>query len=295
MPGPEAETVSEPGPSVRGRPLDGMPFGAEVLGVDLGAPMDDATFARVRALWLEHQVIVFKDVEMAPGRQIEFSRRFGEIELIYLQDSTPEGYPELFVISTIPRIDGTVGVPRVGRHWHTDSQFLARPVSATILYAKVVPPEGGDTEFINMYEVYDTLPDDTKARIQGLKVVYDRARHVAIEHPDWPEMTEDEKARMPPVAHPLVRTHPETGRKALYLSAMKGLMVEGWPEDEGRTLIDELMDFAGQPRFVNAYHWEVGDVVIWDSRCLLHRSTDFDTTRYQRHLLRTAVEGDVPV
>lgn len=280
-------------PSIAAHPVRGG-IGAVVTGVDIGLPMDDATFAEIRRIWLEHPVIAFRNVDWTPERQIEFSKRFGPLEEIYLQYATLPGYAEIFVISTIPDREGKVHVPRVGRHWHTDSQFLENPISATILYAKVVPPVGGDTEFIDMYEVYAALPDALRRRIQGVRAVYDRPRHQKLEHPDWPEMTEEEKRRMPPIAHPIVRTHPETGRKALYISAMQGTTVEGMGEDEGTALLKELMDFAGQPRFIRAYHWQAGDVMLWDNRCLLHRSTDFDTVKYHRRMLRTAVVGDVP-
>ena len=280
-------------PRVEARPLKDI-FGAEIAGVDIAKPVAPESFKAIRDIWLQYPVIVFRKVEWTPEAQIAFSKHFGEIEEIYLQYATLPGYPEIFVISNIPDKQGKVHVPRVGRHWHTDSQFLKNPVSATMLYGKAVPPVGGDTEFINMYDVYEALPQAMKTRVQGLKIVYDRAKHQALEHPDWPPITEEEKRRMPPIAHPIVRAHVETGRKALYISAMQGLVIEGWTEEASQAFIKELLDFADQPKFVRNYHWEPGDVVVWDNRCLLHRSTSFDMNKYSRHMLRTAIVGDVP-
>ena len=276
------------------QPLSGK-IGARATGVDLSRPLDDATFERLHAAWLDAAVLAIPAQDaMTIEDLVAFSRRFGELDTDSLARNSLAGHPEIFVVSNVTE-DGKFVGARVSRSWHSDGQYLAAPTKASILHAREVPPDGGDTLFVDMAAVLDALPAATRRRIAGLKVVHSRVKTHAILFPSWAPLTEEEKARMPDAVHPLVRTHPETGRQALYVGGNSAWEIEGMAHDEGRALIGELRDFATGPRFVHAYRWRVGDVVIWDNRSAMHCPTDFDETAHRRVMYRTTVKGDAPV
>ena len=276
------------------QPLSGK-IGARATGVDLSRPLDDATFERLHAAWLDAAVLAIPAQDaMTIEDLVAFSRRFGELDTNSLARNSLAGHPEIFVVSNVTE-DGKFVGARVSRSWHSDGQYLAAPTKASILHAREVPPDGGDTLFVEMAAVLDALPAATRRRIAGLKVVHSRVKTHAILFPSWAPLTEEEKARMPDAVHPLVRTHPETGRQALYVGGNSAWEIEGMAHDEGRALIGELRDFATGPRFVHVYRWRVGDVVIWDNRSAMHCPTDFDETAHRRVMYRTTVKGDAPV
>ena len=158
-----------------------------------------------------------------------------------------------------------------------------------------MPDEHGDTLYANLYAAFEALPETTKRRIIGLRGVYSRVKSWGIDYPHRKPLTAEQKAALPEVSHPIVRTHPETGRKALYIGARSELVrIEGLPETE-QSLADELFEFATQPRFVYAHHWQVGDVIVWDNRCTMHKANAFDEARYRRRMHRTTICGDLPV
>ena len=270
-------------------------IGARATGVDLSQALDDATFERLHAAWLDAAVLAIPAQDaMTIENHIAFSRRFGELDTDSLARNALAGHPEIFVVSNVTE-DGKFVGARVSRSWHSDGQYLAAPTKASILHAREVPPAGGDTLFVNMAAVLDALPQATRRRIDDLRVVHSRVKTHAVLFPSWAPLTDDEKARMPDAVHPLVRTHPETGRQALYVGGNSAWEIEGMPHDEGRALIQELRDFATSERFVYAYAWSVGDVIMWDNRCAMHCPTDFDETAHRRVMYRTTVKGDVPV
>lgn len=268
-------------------------IGAKVTGVDLGQPLDEHHFNAVRDAWLNYHLLVFPDVQMTPAQQIAFTRRLGDLHTMPLAAYNMPEHPEIFVVSNVKK-DGTyVGMRNVGRGWHTDGEDKPIPNAGSFLYARIVPPEGGDTLYANLHAAYDALPTDLKRRIEGRRACFSRERLHHVHYPHLPALTPEQQAAWPDVYHPLVRTHPETGRRALYVGRW-ACAVEGLPDAEGRELIAELQAFAVQPQFVYRHTWRVHDALLWDNRCMLHCALGFDDMRYERHMLRTTLEGDLP-
>ena len=228
----------------------GRSMGAEVTGVDLRR-LDDATFERIHEAFLAHQVLVVRDQAMTPEVQIAFSRRFGPLEDQLNAHYTVEGYPEVLVLSNDIKDGKPVGLIDGGDFWHSDSSHRDKPSMATMLYAVKNPDHGGDTEFANMYAAYETLPGDLKRRIGGLNGIHavsklrNKRVTVSARRPDAKDFYEKQKS-IPDQVWPLVRTHPETGRKALYVSPRFTIGIEGLPEDEADEILDQL--FAHQIR-----------------------------------------------
>ena len=269
-------------------------IGARVPGIDMRDPLDADAVARLRGAWLRYGILVFpRQTELTPERHIAFTRHFGETISITLKQYDLPEHREIVVVSNLEKDGKPVGAP-LAYTWHTDGQHFREPVWGSILWGKEVPPARGDTLFANMVLAYDELPEETKRRIDGLKVLHSRVRVYPILYPDRRPMTDDEKATMPDVVQPLVRTHPETGRKALYLKGNAGWEIVGMPRDEGLALLDELEAFATRPQRVYAHHWEQGDVVFWDNRSTMHSATPYDMTRHRRVMHRTNIAGDVP-
>lgn len=269
--------------------------GAECIGVDL-ANLKDGEWDRLRQAYGACSILVVRNQNLTKTAQIAFSERFGELELPIRTDYLGKDFPALHVVSNLGR-DGKpnpkAALENPGNFfWHTDASYMGRPASTTLLYAIDIPPQGGDTLFANMHAAYDALSPETKQRIDGLRAVhsweqsrYNSGSRVA---------SAEEIAAAPPVAHPLVRTHPKTGRKALYLGNHTS-HIEGMPIEEGRALLKQLLDHATQPEFVYQHQWRTGDMVIWDNRSLLHKaSDDFDMGNHVRRLHRTVIQGDTP-
>jgi taurine dioxygenase len=275
------------------RPL-GAGVGAEISGVDLSRPLDDETFKAVRAAWLDHGVLAFPDQKaMTVDDQITFTRRFGTLVSHHMPQFCVPGQPEVLVVSNVKEDGRPLGQEKAGRNWHTDYQFLAEPASGSFLHAIEVPPDQGDTLFIGMNSVYDALPAETRKRVAGLNVVHSRTQTWPILYPHRPALSPEEAARTPDIVHPLVRSHPETGRQCLYLGDVMW-SVEGMDLEEGQALLRELYEFATQDRFVYAYRWRPGDAVLWDNRCTMHCATPFAEETYRRLMYRTTAQGDRP-
>ncbi|WP_158931690.1 TauD/TfdA family dioxygenase [Acidisphaera sp. S103] len=272
-------------------------FCAEIGRVDTGEPMDDATFAEIQAAFEEHSVLVFHDQTLDDEKQIAFSRRFGPLETA--GKANPAAGTHFARQSNLDIRTGTVIPPEDRRMvyqkgnylWHSDSSFKAVPSLCSLLSARVVPPEGGNTEFASMRAAYDALPDDRKRKLEGLvaehSLVYSRET-VSTE-----ALTPEMKAELPGAWQAMVRVNPVNGRKAVYAGAHASHVI-GSPRQEGRALIQWLNDFATQPRFCYSHAWLDGDLVIWDNRATLHRATAYDTVRHKRLMQRTTVGGDLP-
>jgi taurine dioxygenase len=276
------------------RPLSTV-MGAEVRGIDLSRPLDDDAFGELLHAFHRHMLLVFPAQRIDEAQQIAFSRRFGELQVHVLDQYRHPRHPEIFVQSNVDRKTGeTTGThPDKGSLvWHSDLSFLPRPALATSLYGIEVPDEGGDTLFADMCAAYDALDQDTKALLGTLKAVHDISvqRVRAGEEP----MTERQRAEAPPVEHPAVRTHPATGRKALYLSRHCSHVV-GLPPAQGIALLERIQAHATSERFVYRHRWRVHDVVIWDNRCTIHSATPYDALAKRRILHRTVMKGDAPV
>ena len=268
--------------------------GVEIRGLDLAEPLDALSQARISQAILDHHVVVFKDQALEPQHQLDFTQRFGELEehVIRLRDGNKA--PALHVISNLDAQGHPTSKPysHGNYFWHTDKSYHAVPSFSTLLHAVELPPVGGDTQFANMHLAYEAMSDGRKRELAGLRLVHswEASRRNTGNRP----ATEDEKRDRPPVNHPLVRTHPDTGRKSLYCGIHVS-HVEGIPLDESKAFLSDLLAEATQDQFVYSHAWQAGDLVMWDNRCLLHQATaNFDMDQHRRVLHRTVIRGTVP-
>jgi len=262
-------------------------MGAEIIGLDLSQPLDDRTRDQVHDAFLKYQVIVFRDQKLTKQQQVTFTEQFGPLERHTLRNLGTNDIPLVHVVTNMDDDGKLLGRVR-SEKWHTDKSFRPEPSMATILHAVTLPPAGGDTVFANMYAGYEALPESTKAELADVKVVH--SWELSRENIGR-VMSEQEKRDAPDNAHPLVRTHPETGRKALFMG-MHASHLEGMPMEDGRARIEALEEHATQERFIFRHNWREGDVLMWDNRCLLHHADgNFDTTKYPRVLHRTCLRG----
>jgi len=269
-------------------------IGVEAVGVDLSKSMSDETFKKIHQTWLDRTILLLRGQTMSVQEHIAFSQRFGKLEIHTLPQYTLPKHPEIFVVSNVTKDGRHIGAPKSGRHWHSDSQYLKKPSAGSLLHAKEVPSKGGDTLFTNLFAAYEALPTLMRRKINGLKVRHSRINAWSVSYPDRAPMTEEERTKVPDVVHPLVRTHPETGRKALWIGGNVAWKIIGMSEEDGRALIRELQEFATQQRFVYRHEWRVGDAILWDNRSTMHCATSFDEIKYQRVMYRTTVTGDEP-
>ena len=269
-------------------------FAARIDGVDVTRPVDDATWADIRAAFDEHSVLVFRDQALDDDRQVAFSLRFGPLEVTRSMNpaaGTPFARQSNLDIKTgavIPPDDRRMIYQLANMLWHSDSSF--KPVSSlcSLLSARIVPPEGGATEFASGRAAYPSLPEALKRRVATAIAVHDFAWSRDQVRPGF--FTDKERAEYPPVQHPLVRTNPANGRPNLFLGAHASHVV-GLPVEEGRALIKELQAHVTRPEFCYRHEWREGDLVVWDNRCVLHRATPFDTVRHKRLMQRTTISG----
>jgi len=270
-------------------------FGARIIGAKLTDPTPELRDA-CWAAFDEYAVCVFEDAGLGDAGHVAFSRLFGDLEMAPRITSTGRGprcsLPELFDAGNIDA-DGNVLVDERrrllnlgNRQWHTDSSFRPERSSYSMLLAHQIPPTGGETEFADMRAAYDALSDAMKRRIDGLEVAHSYWH--SRQKVGYPEPTPVEAAAIPGARQPLVLRHPRTGRPALYLAAHAS-HIEGMDVEEGRALLAELTDFATQDRFRYVHEWQVGDLVVWDNLCTMHRATPFDDTLYPRDMRRTTV------
>lgn len=269
-------------------------FGAEILDIDL-ARADEATLDAVVRLFHRSGAILARDQRMAPQDLVDFIARFGEPEDHTLQEYTLPGFPKIYVLSN-RIVDGRpIGAHNDGVVWHTDYSYRDQPVMSTMLYAVEVPPEGADTLLADIVAAYEALPQERRAMLDELVVHHSFRHFMETRVYGKAETSEALFAENPDVFHPLVRLHPADGRKALWVSTGTVKGVVGMPEAEGVRLVEDLVDFATQDRFVYRHKWRVGDVLMWDNRCTLHTGTLFDDTRYVREMHRLWVRGDRPL
>lgn len=275
-------------------PVQGR-FVAEVAGVDLSQILDEQTFARIHDAFLEHSILVFRGQDLSNEQHIAFSRRFGELEIHTAKHWLLPDFPEILVLSNRGE-KGTRPIVNGGAYWHSDITYKANPPLGSLLYALQVPPQGGDTLFADMYAAYETLDDETRAQIEDLEAVHrygDRYRMMASEDNDRPPLTEAQLAEVPDVVHPVVCTHPETGRRALYVNEGFTIGIVDMPRAEGKALLQRLFSHSVQPANIYRHRWQVGDLVMWDNRCTMHRATEYEV-RHTRAMHRTTIQGDRP-
>ncbi len=272
-----------------------LPGAAEVTGVDLGQPLDEAAFAEIEAAFDRHGVMVIRDQAISPAAQVAFARRFGEIDInFHSAEFGLAGQPEIYRISNITKDGKPIGTRRAGENWHSDMIYSRRPPRATMLLAVEVPVLHGltlgDTAFANASMAYDALPEAMKQRIDGVKGIFDFTRRKRNKAPDAETIK-----RYPPVEHPIARTHPRTGRKCLYINRDDCTGLVGIDQAEAEALIVALADHVVKPEFVYRHKWRTGDLVVWDNCTVQHKAIiDYDLP--QRRLMhRLTIAGGVPV
>ena len=269
-------------------------FAAEVTGVDLRRPLDDATVAAIRAAFNDRAVLAFPGQPLTDDQQIAFSLRFGPLE-----KTITSAMGGTAVISNLSNTDAEGRLYQAddaralflsgNQRWHSDSSFKVVPAMASLLSAREVPPEGGETEYADMRAAYDALNAATRRRLEGLEA--EHSYGYSQGQISLAALTEGEMAALPPVRHPVVRSHNETGRKVLYIGRHASHIV-GLAVEEGRALLDDLLAHGTQDRFVYRHRWRVGDLVMWDNRAVLHRGRPWDQTKYARIMHRTTVAGE---
>ncbi|MSO77458.1 MAG: TauD/TfdA family dioxygenase [Alphaproteobacteria bacterium] len=272
-------------------------FGAEIAGIDAAKALRDAAFRPIRDAFEEYSVILLRDQGFDDASQIAFSKHFGPLEISI--SANPAGGTHFARQSNVDMTSGGIIAKddrrmryQLGNYlWHTDSSFKPVPALCSLLSAREVPPEGGNTEFASMRAAHAALPAETRRKLEGLVAVHSLAYSRARVDPTV--LTPNQRQEVPAVRQTMVRSNPVNGRNAIFIGAHAS-HVEGWPLAEGRQFIAELMAFATQPRFTYSHRWRPGDIVIWDNRAVLHRATAYDTVKYRRLMQRTTVAGDGP-
>lgn len=272
------------------------PLGAEIIGVDCAGDLSDALIGEIEEAWYDNLLVVFRNQELDDGRLTAFTRRFGELDMA---PPNPTGRPwlpatpEINVVTNI-RVDGelTGNAGNSEMSWHTDLGYIEVPPSASLLYGITCPPVGGDTYFANMYLAYETLPDETREKIKGLKAIHDITTNASgVLRAGYAKVADPRET--PGCRHPLVRLHPQTGRKTLFLPRRLNGYVLGLELAESEALLDMLWAHATRDELTFGHKWRQGDLVMWDNRCLIHRRDGFDDS-YTRLMHRTQVKGTEP-
>jgi taurine dioxygenase len=284
----EADVLSPAAKTIEVHKIAGA-LGAEISGVDLARDLDDATVAEIRRVWLDNCVVFFRNQDLSPARFLALAQRFGEpIEYPFLKGL--DGFPEIITVAKLEHEK-----INFGGVWHSDTSYLDIPPMATMLIAREVPPVGGDTLFANQYLAYETLSDGMKRLLDGLvalnasaKADVTRTREDRLKDSQNPQARKDYLAE-----HPVVRTHPETGRKALYVNVAHTVRFKDMSEEESAPILDFLFRHQIRPEFTCRFHWEPGSIAFWDNRCAQHNPVN-DYHGYRRLMHRITLKGDKP-
>ena len=290
----------------------GKHLGAEISGVDLSRPIDDDTFSQISKAFFDNQVVVFRGQQLAPEQQIAFTRRFGVLEQHVRKESRLPGHPEILVVSNVVRDDGTpIGAQDAGRFWHSDLSYKREPSLLSALYAIEVPVRDGtvlgDTEFASTVAAYEALPEDKKQRLQRLNNVHsyvyyrNKNRQAQLQENERGasevtelELSEDQLRAVPDSEVPVVRTHPVTGRKGLFINEAHTSHIPGLPAPEGTALLQEICAHVIKPEFRYRHHWKTGDLLMWDNVAVQHKATFDYALPLRRLMYRTTVRGTAP-
>ncbi len=275
-------------------------LGAEATGIELSPELDDAAIREIEAALCEHLVLVFRDQNLSPADQVAFARRFGELVVRVSGEFLHPEHPEVLILSN-REVDGKpIGATAAyaGQVWHTDLTYAARPSMGSMLHAIEAAEEGGDTAWANMHTAYETLPEATRRRIDGLRAIHvrDRRRNprAGLSNDFDRDVAAYYSIKVPDSRHPMVRTHPVTGRKALFVSPRFAVSIEGMDDDEAQPLLDELYAHQIRPDFIYRHEWRVGDLVFWDNRATIHLACGGIRPPGIRTLHRTSIAGGVP-
>ncbi|HYC46420.1 MAG TPA: TauD/TfdA family dioxygenase [Burkholderiales bacterium] len=279
----------------------GDTLGAEICDIDVSRALDDATFEEILAAFHEHAVIVFRDQKLTPEQQIAFSRRFGELDVNVRSRFNKPGHPEIFVVSNIIENGQPIGVTDAGRYWHTDHCYLKEPSRCSLLYALEVPRQDdgralGDTLFANVAAAHDALTPQMKQRLAGCKAVnsYSYTYERKVQEFDRTPLKAENREAPPDIEHPVVRTHPFTGRKCLFVNEGYTTRIVGMSAEQSEETLQFLFSHLAKPEFQYRHQWQVGDLLLWDN-CLTQHKAVFDyALPLRRRMERTTLRGCVP-
>lgn len=271
--------------------------GAEITGVDLKHPLGHDAVRQLHRALGENGILLFRGANLSPEEHIAFSRQFGPLESHVVGDFNLPGHPEIFVVSNVKDGDRPSGAVYAGQYWHSDLSYMRQPSMGSLLLCHEMPEIGGDTMWANMYLAYETLSGVMQNFIAQLKAVHDysHAYDTYFAHlKERPPLTPEQRAKTPPVEQPMVRTHPVTGRRALYVNPGFTTGIVGMPREESQPILDFLFRHATRPEFIYRHKWRVHDMIFWDNRCTMHYAlADYDFS-VRRHMHRTTVAGDIP-
>lgn len=278
------------------RPLS-RACGAEVWGLDLTRPLDPEVLQSLHRALGENGILLFRDTNLAPEQHIAFSRQFGPLESHVVGEFNLANHPEIFVVSNVKEEGKLKGAVYAGQYWHSDLSYMKKPSMGSLLLCREMPEIGGDTMWANMYLAYESLSDVMKEFLGGLKAIHDysHAYDTYFAHlKERPPLSPEQRAKTPPVQHPMVRTHSVTKRKALYVNPGFTTGIVGMPREESQPILDLLFRHSTRAEFIYRHKWRVNDMVFWDNRCTMHYAlADYDFS-VRRHMHRTTVAGDAP-
>lgn len=276
-------------------PLSSL-FGVAVRGINLSRGLSEEEFDVIHRLFVDNKLVCFKDQQLSAAEQLAFSKRFGSLEVHLLSQYNHPDHPEIFRLSNRVVNGQPMGIADGGSYWHSDLAFQQHPAKATMLNAIEIPAEGGDTLFVDMEAAYAALSDEWKQRLNGLRAVHRYRRKAAADQTTRVELTEAQKQQTPDVDHPLVRTNPDTGRKAIFAHPGMTAEVVGKSAAESDEILNFLFAHTVQAQFRYDFSWSAGDVVMWDNRSTMHSATTRDLPSGQyRSLYRTTIRGERPV
>ena len=261
-------------------------FGAEVLEFELCSTPSAEQVATIRGLWADHKLLLFRNQSFDEAALVGFSKEFGALEIHVREEYLSPDHPEILYVSNIERDGRRIGIlsdNEVG--WHYDQIYLPRPAVGSLLMADTLPPEGGNTEFADMCAAWDALPAPTKQKLEGCLA---NQSYEAFNQAYSVPTNNKQKSRSPDIHHPLVRTHPVTGRKALYLCPGMTTEIVGWDPQESAEMLEFLFDWTTRPEFVYSHQWQPGDALMWDNACTMHRRDPFDP-QHARLMKRTTI------
>lgn len=289
-------SASVPSQTFEVRPFN-APVGAEIVGLDISRPINEGDFARIHRAHLDHHVLVFRGQDVSPADHVAFSRRFGPLEIHVLHQFHLKGHPEILIVSNIRGENGEpIGLGDAGVYWHSDISYKAEPSLGSLLHAQELPSEGGDTLFADQHLAWEALSPQLQARLLPLSAEHSylaKYEQLRAKNPWRPQLSQEQIDQVTPAVQPVVRTHPETGRKALFVSEHFTTRIVGLPSSESDALLAELFAHSVKPEFVYRHRWQPHDLVFWDNRSLMHLAAG-TPDHLRRKLYRTTVKGDRP-